>query len=311
MIALSTTVSLLFTDDKDKMNGLIGSMNGASFALTSIFSGLAIGFLGMSTSLIIAIIFSLLSLLHLITISIPEPDKGKAADETLAPQRIDITGTLKAVREVPGLFALIFFTTFNNFLGGVFMALMDAYGLSLMSVQAWGFMLSLMSIGFILGGIYIARYGLSANPLKRILVVNVITWTTCIFFVIQPSITLLGIGMLIWMTLFPFIEAAEHTVVQKVIPYERQGRVFGFAQSVESAATPVTAFMIGPITQFLFIPFMTTGVGVSLIGDWFGTGADRGIALVFITAGFIGLVVTLLAFRSTSYRLLSKHFTNS
>lgn len=309
MIALSTTVSLLFTENKDKMNGLIGSVNGASFAITSILSGLAIGFLGMKAALLLAIFFSFCSLLHLLTLSLPEPDRAPTPETATPVSRIDLRGTLAAVREVPGLFALIFFTTFNNFLGGVFMALMDAYGLSLMSVEAWGFMLSLMSGGFILGGIYIARYGLSANPLKRMLVVNVITWTTCIFFVIQPSILLLGMGMLIWMTLFPFIEAAEHTVVQKVIPYERQGRVFGFAQSVESAATPVTAFMIGPITQFLFIPFMTTGVGVSLIGEWFGTGPDRGIALVFITAGIIGLTVTLLAFRSRSYRKLSAHFT--
>jgi len=34
--------------------------------------------------------------------------------------------------------ALILFATFNNFLGGVFMSLMDAYGLSLVSVQVWG-----------------------------------------------------------------------------------------------------------------------------------------------------------------------------
>ena len=38
-----------------------------------------------------------------------------------------------------------------------------------------------------------------------------------------------------------YAEAAEHTTLQKVVPFERQGRVFGFAQSVEQAATPVTA----------------------------------------------------------------------
>jgi MFS transporter, DHA3 family, multidrug efflux protein len=38
---------------------------------------------------------------------------------------------------VEGLFGLIFFSTFNTFLGGVFMSLMDAYGLSLVSVQVW------------------------------------------------------------------------------------------------------------------------------------------------------------------------------
>ena len=80
--------------------------------------------------------------------------------------------------------------------------------------------------------------------------------------------------------------------MQKVVPFERQGRVFGFAQSIETAASPVTAFMIGPIAQFLFIPFMTTGRGVALLGDWFGTGPGRGIALVFIATGLVGLCVT-------------------
>ena len=176
-----------------------------------------------------------------------------------------------------------------------------------MSVEAWGTLLSFLSIGFIAGTSFIAKFGLGSNPLKRMLIVNVITWTVCIFFTIQPSVILLAIGMFIWMTLVPFIEAAEHTVIQQVVPFERQGRVFGFAHSVESAATPITTFLIGPIAQFFFIPFMTTGAGVLLIGDWFGIGANRGIALVFIISGFIGLVVTLLAFHSRSYKKLSAH----
>lgn len=50
---------------------------------------------------------------------------------------------------------------------------------------------------------------------------------------------------------------------------------------------------------------MTTGSGVALIGGWFGSGSGRGIAIVFILAGIIGLTVTLFAMRSASYRLLS------
>ena len=86
---------------------------------------------------------------------------------------------------------------------------------------------------------------------------------------------------------------------------ERQGRVFGFAQSVEQAASPLTAFLIGPLTQFIVIPFMTNGAGAVAIGDWFGRGADRGIALVFTVSGVIGVIVTLLAFGSSAYRRLS------
>ncbi len=304
MIALSTSVSLLFTAHKDKANGLIGAVQGVSFAVTSILSGITMGFYGMGTALYMTLIASTIALIHLCFVSLPEPT---ILHDSETPKKLDLKGTWFVVLGVSGLLPLIFFTTFNNFLGGVFMALMDAYGLSLMSVEAWGTMLSFLSIGFIAGTSFIAKFGLGANPLKRMLLVNVIVWTTCIFFTIQPSILLLGIGMLIWMTFVPFIEAAEHTVIQQVVPFERQGRVIGFAHSIESAATPITTFLIGPIAQFIFIPFMTTGAGVLLIGDWFGTGADRGIALVFIISGFLGLIATLLAFHSRSYKKLSAH----
>ena len=55
----------------------------------------------------------------------------------------------------------------------------------------------------------------------------------------------------------------------------------------------------------IFIPFMTTGAGVELIGGWYGTGTDRGLALLFSVAGTIGLIVTLLAMRSSAYRSLT------
>ena len=40
---------------------------------------------------------------------------------------------------------------------------------------------------------------------------------------------------------------------------------------------------------------MTDGAGADAIGGWFGTGPDRGIALVFVLTGVIGLIVTVLA----------------
>src|SRR5690606_30189953 len=129
-----------------------------------------------------------------------------------------------------------------------------------------------------------------------------------VFFTIQASILLLGIGMFVYLCLIPVVEAAEQTIIQKLIPPERQGRVFGFAQSIEQAASPLTAFMIGPVAQFIFIPFMTTGAGVDLLGQWFGCGMDRGIALLFAVTGFIGLIGTLLAMQSGAYRNLSANY---
>lgn len=302
-IALSTVVTILIEEEnRDKANGMVGTANGVSFLVASIFSGLVIGYMGVLWMLILAVALSVLVILHLMTISIPEKEIVHTEPHT---QHIDIRGTIAAVGLVPGLFGLIFFNTFNNFLGGVFMSLMDAYGLSLVSVQAWGILWGVLSLGFIVGGLVVAKRGLGKMPLKTLFVSNIIMWVICMIFPIQASIVLLGVGMFVYLCLIPVVEATEQTILQKVIPPERQGRVFGFAQSVEQAASPVTAFLIGPIAKFIFIPFMTSGAGARLIGPWFGTGTARGLALLFIVTGIIGLIVTLFAMQSDSYRKLS------
>ena len=212
---------------------------------------------------------------------------------------------------MPGLLALIAFSCLNNFLGGAFMALMDAYGLSMVSVQTWGLMWGALSALFIVGGLMVARTGLGSKPLRLLLLVNVVLWSVTALFPLQASIVMLVIGMAVYMALVPYAEAAEQTILQRVVPYERQGRVFGFAQSVELAASPLTAFLMGPLTQLFFIPFMTDGLGADLIGDWFGTGPARGIALVFVLTGVLGVLLTVYALNSRYYRQLSARYAES
>jgi MFS transporter, DHA3 family, multidrug efflux protein len=309
MIALPTLVTLLIPEDRrDKANGLVGMASGIGFLTTSAISGFLVAWGGMVATLALAMAFSLLAALHLCFVKVDEPAASSGSAE---PKRIDLAGTFRIVVAIPGLFALILFTTFNNFLGGIFMALMDAYGLSLMSVQQWGMLWAVVSLAFILGGVMIARTGLGARPIRTLLVVNLVSWAVAAVFTIQSSIPLLAMGCFLWMLLGPYAEAAEQTVLQRVVPFERQGRVFGFAQSVESAASPLTAFLVAPLTQFLFVPLMTTGAGAIAIGDWFGRGPERGIALVFIFAGLIGFAATIAAFWSNAYRQISAAYAAS
>ena len=135
------------------------------------------------------------------------------------------------------------------------MALMDAYGLSMMSVQAWGLLWGALSAVFIVGGLMVARTGLGSQPAAHCCCWS--TWCSgrsprcsrC-----RPRSSCWSIGMAVYMVLVPYAEAAEQTILQRVVPYERQGRVFGFAQSVEQAASPLTAFLIGPLTQLALHP---------------------------------------------------------
>lgn len=306
-IALSTTVTLLVPKDgRDKANGMVGAVQGVAFMVTSVFSGLSIGLLGMGWTLGIAVALTAVALIHLLFVNIPE-DKI-LHDPELAGKKMDVKGSIAAIRAVPGLAALIFFSTFNNLIGGVFMALMDPYGLTLFTVEWWGVVLGVTSSGFIIGGLIISKYGLGKNPLRTLLLVNVIIGILGMTFTLREWWWLYALGIWIFMCLIPAAEAAEQTIIQRVVPFKRQGRVFGFAQSVEAAASPITAFMIGPIAQFGIIPYMNSAEGKQALGWLLGSGEARGIALVFLIAGIISIVVALWAFTTKSYRLLTNFY---
>lgn len=304
-IAMSTCVTLLVPDpDRDRANGMVGTVTGLSFAITSVFSGLVIGHLGMGWALYGSLALTLGALVHITTIRFDEPPPE--AIDASAPRRsaVDIRGALEAIRAVPGLGLLIGLAACNNLLGGVFMALLDAYGLNLVSVQAWGLLWGFISLAMIAGGVVVARRGLGRSPVRVVLVGNLVNWTVCTLFPVRSSIVLLTIGMIVWLGLMPAIEAAEQTVLQRAIPYERQGRVFGFAQLVENAAAPLTAFLMAPLAEAVFMPQMTDGALADAVGGWYGTGPVRGLAIMFSLAGLIGVAVTVGALLSKPYRRL-------
>jgi MFS transporter, DHA3 family, multidrug efflux protein len=307
MIAMSTLVTIMIPEwERDKANGQIGMVNGLVFTVVSVFSGLVIGQLGIDWAVGIVLAVTLLVIIHLLTLTFPREEHlegGESRDKSL-----DLRWTIRIIAGISGLFAMIFFAMWNNFLGWVFMALMDAYGLSIMSVEVWGIMLAVTSTGFIAGGILVSKYGLGTNPVKTLLLVSIILWSTCMLFPLVSSIWFVGIGFFSFMLFSPIAEAAEQTIMQKVVPLERQWRVFGFGQSLENIASPLTAFFIGPLTQFLVMPWVAGWGMDSIVWGWWGTWPDRAMAVVFVVAGAIGVIVTLVAFTTRSYRSLSESY---
>ena len=307
-IALSTTVTLLIPVARHaNANGLVGTVTGLVFVVTSVFSGLSVGLLGMGWTILIANVLTALVLVHLLFLSIPEE---KPVIDSHAPI-IDLRGGIAAIRLVPGLFALLIFSTFNNLIGGTHMALMDPYGIDMFGVELWGIVFAVASTGFIIGGLLVARFGLGRNPIRTMLLVVAGMGLVGAIFTIREWWWLYAAGIWIYMAMFPIIEAAEQTTIQKVVPFQTQGRVFGFAQAFESAAAPITSFLIAPIAEFMIIPYMRSDAGHAAWGRLLGDGESRGIAMVFFFAGLAMVALALLAFLTRSYRVISASYAMS
>jgi MFS transporter, DHA3 family, multidrug efflux protein len=123
-IALMTLVTLLIPEDRrDRANGLVGTTMGVSFLVTSVISGLLVAAGGMFYVLLLGIAVLGLSVVHLALVRVEERPEGTTPDaESTDPQpkqnKVDLRGTLRVVRGVPGLLALIAFSCLDNFLGG-------------------------------------------------------------------------------------------------------------------------------------------------------------------------------------------------
>ncbi|MGY3127897.1 DHA3 family multidrug efflux protein-like MFS transporter [Agrococcus sp. UYP33] len=309
-IALSTTVTILVPDERHaNANGMVGTVQGLAFIITSVFSGLAIGQLGMGWTIAIAIALTTVSLGHLATLRMPQDIVALDDDDTA--RGIDLRGSIRAVLAIGGLFALIVFSTFNNLIGGLYMALMDPYGLEIFSVEMWGLVLGVTATGFIIGGLAIARFGLGKRPIRTLLLVVIAMGVLGALFAVREQWWLYAGGIWLYMCLIPAAEAAEQTVIQRVVPLSRQGRVFGFAMAFESAAAPITAFLIAPIAEFWVIPWARSGEGSATLEPWLGTGSTRGIALVFVIGGAIMVLAAMLAFLTRSYHRISASYDAS
>lgn len=307
-LALSTTVTLLVPVERHaNANGLVGTVQGIAFIATSVFSGLSVGVLGMGATMIIAAVLTAAPIVHLLLLRIPEP--AIVADP--ARPAVDFRGGMAAILAVPGLFSLVLFTTLNNLSGGVFMALLDPYGLEMFSVEVWGLVFGIASTGFIIGGSLVAKFGLGARPLRTMLLLVGCLGLIGTVFALREQAWLFISGIWLFMVLMPAIEAAEQTTIQRVVPYEKQGRVFGLAMTFEASAAPITSLLIAPIAEFWVVPYMAGPAGRATWEPLLGTGTTRGIALIFLITGLAMILLAVWASLTRSYRRLSRSFAEA
>lgn len=304
-LALSTTVTLLVPVERHaNANGLVGSVQGLTFIVTSVFSGLAIGFLGMGLTMLLGLALTALPIAHLHWLRISEPEVVRDTTRSA----IDFRGGWVAMAAVPGLVGLVVFTTLNNLSSGVYMALLDPYGLTMFSVEVWGILFGVAGTGILIGGGLVAKWGLGRNPVRTMLILVAALGIVGALFTLREWSWLFIVGIWVFMLMMPAIEAAEQTVIQRVVPYEKQGRVFGLAMTFEAAAAPITTLLVAPLAEFWVVPFMEGAEGQARWGWLLGEGESRGIALIFVWAGAITTVFALLALLTPTYRQLVRSF---
>jgi hypothetical protein len=104
----------------------------------------------------------------------------------------------------------------------------------------------------------------------------------------------------------PLASGNSQVIFQSKVARDVQGRVFSVRSAISQSMMPIAFLTAGPLADHFFEPLMREGGALanSFIGQLLGTGTGRGIALMFIISGLIGLIITGLVYANPRIRHL-------
>jgi hypothetical protein len=123
---------------------------------------------------------------------------------------------------------------------------------------------------------------------------------------LRPSGVVVAAGMFILLFCVPFALGSSQAIFQTKVAPGVQGRVFAIRGMIARSMTPLAFLIAGPLADYVFEPWMQEGGGLAstVLGDLIGSGAGRGIGLIYVTSGLILVTASVLASAYPRIRLV-------
>ena len=198
------------------------------------------------------------------------------------------------------LLALLILFAFTNFATGAVQVLLPPLVLSFASPIALGTVMSFAGGGLVAGSLLVSVLGGPRHKVRAILLCSLGQGVVLFLGVFRPSVPLVAGAALLFSLCAPVIFACSQTIWQTEVEQEIQGRAFAIRRLVAWSSLPAAYLMSGPLADRICEPLMAVkGALAGTVGALIGTGAGRGIALLFIV---LGLAIVAIVAISSRYR---------
>jgi hypothetical protein len=294
--ALLATVSLLVPKEQlARASGMTQASQAISQILGPLAAGVLIGKIGYSGVVLVDCFTFLVSLVTVALVRFPSLPRRE--EEPRQSPLADLRQGWDYLRGLPGLFALLRLYAMTNLLIGMVQVLLTPLILSFATPVALGTVNSAGAAGILLGGLALSIWG---GPRRRVVgVLTVLTVQALVLFLggLQPSIPLIAAAAFVFMLTAPVASACNQTILQSKVAAGIQGRVFAVAGMVTACSMPLAALAAGPLADRVFKPLLVSGGALAdtFVGRLIGTGAGRGVGLMFISLGVLTLLTVGLA----------------
>jgi amino acid adenylation domain-containing protein len=267
-------------------NGLVqlGLSTGQIIA-PAIAGALVIG-IGMTGVVIIDFATFLVSIITLLLVRFPNALFRKREE----PFHKELLGGWRFILKRKSMIALVVFFIVDNFLATFASILITPLLLTFTTATSLGLIVAAQSAGILVGSFIISIWGGTRRRSDGMIGFVMLSGASFVLFGLQPSIILTAIALFSVGIAISFMNTHWAIIIQTKVGLELQGRVFSVNQMLALIMAPL-AVIAGTMADNIFEPFMkSTGSIQAAIGSVIGTGAGRGMALMFIMVGLLELL---------------------
>lgn len=205
----------------------------------------------------------------------------------------------------PGLLRLLLVSGAGNMLGITTEVLLTPYVLSFATASLLGWLVSAGGAGLLGGGLLLALWGGPRRLLRGVFGFEALVCLATIVIAVTRAPWLLALGVTAYFAAVSLADGCSTALWQRSVPAALRGRVFALREAIAFAALPLGLLGTAPLAELVFEPRLQPGgAWAASLGALVGTGPGRGIALVFLVAGLVNLVVLVAGWGSPQIRSL-------
>ena len=267
-------------------------------------AGLVISLAGLGALFLIDFGTFAFALAALLTARIPNP--VHADDHEHEPVFKAFRTGLRYVRQRPPLRRLFVLVTSLMLVNAGFgFALCTPLVMSFAGERAAGLVMSSFGVGALIGGGLLAATGGPKRRMDGILAGLVFAAFSSWIIAAREDVWIVALGVTAVGATFMFVMGLVRVILQEKVESSILGRVASLRLALGTIAQVTGIALAGPVAEALFEPLMAPGGALAAsVGALLGTGAGRGIALMYGLIGVAMLAVAALAFASGGIRRL-------
>lgn len=287
-----------------RVSGMTHASQATSQIAAPLLGGLLIALMGIQTIFLVDFVTFAFSVVTLAAVRFP---RVEARDEEGGGRRSLLREALYGwsyIRQRTSLLLLLLYFASTNFLLTMALVLLSPMVLSFSTPQWLGTLNSVSGVGLLVGSLAMSAWGGPKDRMKGVLGFGLLVAVCLICIGLRPDMLLIAMALFGLYFSIPVVNGCSQALWQCKTAPEVQGRVFSLRRMIASSLAPVAFFLAGPLSDRWLGPLLTDGGRLSdSVGRVLGVGPGRGMALVFVLAGCLIVVIQTVAFRLPSLRL--------